>query len=330
MPAWSRRRLVLAITGVWILILVVGVVLALPVVVRRIAVQRGTELTGRAVTLDGVELNLFTGRLALNKFRLAQRDSAEPAVEIERLEVRVAPTSLVREHIRVVDITLTRPKLFVTRLAPDRYDFSDLLALIPPPDPKAKPSTKPSTTTVVVQRLRVIGGALVARDQVPQPASVWRIEDLEVDAEGIGTRKDAPPGRLAVRTRLNNTQLALEASSVEIAAGRLAARVTLDGFDLAAARAYLPADLPAAPTAGRVTLDLKVTAERAADGTPSVSIAGDARVDGLAVVQRAQPDAFLTIGRVAVKIKDARPLARDVTLAAVEIDGLDLRARRDR
>jgi len=34
------------------------------------------------------------------------------------------------------------------------------------------------------------------------------------------------------------------------------------------------------------------------------------------VVQRAQPDAFLTIGRVAVKIKDARPLARDVTLAA--------------
>jgi len=326
MPAWSRRRIALAVTGVTAVLLVVGIVFALPVVVRRVAVQKVAALTGRAVALERVELNLFTGRVALDGFRLAQRDSAEPAVEIERLELRVAPTSLIGDHMRVIDLTVTRPKLHVTRLAADRYDFSDLLALIPPPDP----AKKPSTTTVTIQRLRVIGGGLVARDQVPQPASVWRIEGLDVDATGIGTRRDAPPGRLAVRARVNDTKLALEASSVEVGAGRLAARVTLDGFDLAAARAYLPADLPAAPTAGRVTLDLTVAAERAPDGTPNVRIAGDARVDGLSVVQRAQPDAFLTIGRVAVKIKDARPLARDVTLAAVEIDGVDLRAHRDR
>jgi len=326
MSAWSRRRIALAVTAVTAVLLVVVIIFALPVVVRRVATQKLNTLTGRAVALERVELNLFTGRVALNGFRLAQRDSAEPAVEIERLELRVAPTSLIGDHMRVVDLTVTRPKLYVTRLAADRYDFSDLLALIPPPDP----AKKPSSTTVTVQRLRVIGGGLVARDQVPQPASVWRIEGLDVDASGIGTGRDAPPGRLAVHALVNDTKLALEASSVEVGAGRLAARVTLDGFDLAAARAYLPADLPAAPTAGRVTLDLTVAAERAADGTPSVRIAGDARVDGLSVVQRAQPDAFLTIGHVAVKIKDARPLARDVTLAAVEIDGLDLRARRDR
>jgi len=306
--------------------MVVGVVLALPLVVRRVAVSRLTTLSGRAVALGSVELNLFTGRVALNGFRVAQRDPAQPAVEIERLELRVAPTTLVREHVRVKELTVTRPKIYVTRLTADKYDFSDLLALVPPPDP----SKKPSSTTVTVERLRVIGGGIVARDQVPQPAAVWRIDGLDVDATGIGTRPGVAPGRLAVRAVVNDTRLALEASSVEVAAGRIAARVTLDGFDLAAARAYLPADLPAAPTAGRVTLDLTVAAERAADGTPSVRIAGDARVDGLSVVQRAQPDAFLTIGRVAVKIKDARPLARDVTLAAVEIDGLDLRGRRDR
>ena len=326
MPAWSRRRLVLAVTGVAVLVMVVGVVLALPLVVRQVAVSRLTTLSGRAVALGSVELNLFTGRVALNGFRLAQRDPSQPAVEIERLELRVAPTTLVREHVRVKELTVTRPKIYVTRLAADKYDFSDLLALVPPPDP----GKKPSSTTVTVKRLRVIGGGIVARDQVPQPAAVWRIDGLDVDATGIGTRPGVAPGRLAVRAVVNDTRLALEASSVEVAAGRVAARVTLDGFDLAAARAYLPADLPAAPTAGRVTLDLTIAAERAADGTPSVRIAGDARVDGLSVVQRAQPDAFLAIGRVAVKIKDARPLARDVTLAAVEIDGLDLRSRRDR
>lgn len=326
MPAWSRRRIALAVTAAVMLLLVVGGVLALPVVVRHVAVAELSARTGRAVALDRVELSLLTGRVTLRGFRLAQRDSTEPAVQIERLDLRVALFSLFGEHIRLVDLTVTRPKLYVTRLTPDQYDFSDLLALIPPP----APNQKPSTTTVTVERLRVVSGSLVARDQVPQPAGVWRIDGLDVDATGIGTRRDAPPGRLAVRALVNDTKLALEASSVEVAAGRVAARVTLDGFDLAAARAYLPPDLPAAPVAGKVTLDLTVAAERAADGTPSVRVAGDARVDGLSVVQRAQPDAFLTIGRVAVKIKDARPLARDVALAAVEIDGLDLRARRDR
>ena len=326
MPAWSRRRLVLAVAAAAALVLVVFVLVVLPLVVRRVAVSQVAALTGRAVALRDVELNLFTGRVALNRFRLAQRDSAEPALEIERLEVRVAPLSLVRENVRVVELTVTRPKVYVTRLAADRYDFSDLLALIPPADPNKKPSTR----TVMLERLRVVGGGVFARDLVPQPAGLWRIERLDVDASGLSTRRGARPGRLTVNAALNDTPIALEASAVALAEGRVAARVTLDGFDLAAARPYLPADLPAAPTAGRVTLDLTVTAERAADGTPSVALSGDARVDGVTVVQRAQPDAFLKLARVAVKIKDARPLARDVTLSAVDIDGLDVRARRDR
>src|SRR2546425_830646 len=274
MPAWSRRRGVLSVAAA----------AALALVVRRVAVGQLAALTGRAVALRDVELNLFTGRVALNRFRLAQRDSTEPALEIERLDVRVAPLSLLsRENVRVVELTVMRPKIYVTRLAADRYDFSDLLALIPPPDPNKKPSTR----TVLLERLRVVGGGVFARDLVPQPAGLWRIERLDVDATRLSTRQGARPGRLTVRAVVNDTPLALDASAVALAEGRLAARITVEGFDLAAARAYLPPDLPAAPTAGRVTLDLTATAERAADGTPSVALSGDARVHGLAVLPRA-------------------------------------------
>src|SRR5262245_52510626 len=102
--AGRRRRLALALTGVVTLVLILTVIFLLPVVVRRVAVNRLTTMTGRAVGLERVELNLFTGRVALNRFRLAQRGSAEPAVEVERLEVRVAPTSLVRNDLRVVEL----------------------------------------------------------------------------------------------------------------------------------------------------------------------------------------------------------------------------------
>ena len=82
MPAWSRRRVVLTVAAAAALGLVVFVVLVLPLVVRRVAVGQLAALTGRAVALRDVELNLFTGRVALNRFRLAQRDSTEPALEI--------------------------------------------------------------------------------------------------------------------------------------------------------------------------------------------------------------------------------------------------------
>ncbi len=327
MARWSRRRLALAVSSGLLLALALVLFVVLPPVVRRVAVDRLARLTGRPVALGAVELNVFTGRVGLVRFRLGQRDSAEPAVQFERLDVRVSPLSLVTRNIHVVELTLTQPRIFVTRLAPDRYDFSDLLAL-GGPSGETKPA-KPSSRTITLERLRVVDGAVVAHDLVPAPAAEWRIEGLEVTAGGLGTRRGGPPGRLVLQARINGTPLAVDATAVDLAGGRVAARVSLDGFDLAAARAYLPPELPAAPAVGRVTLDLSVTAERAADGTPRVALAGDVGLDGLTVVQRARPDPFVTIGRVAVKIKEALPLAREVTLAAVEIDGLDLKTRRD-
>jgi hypothetical protein len=325
MPERSPLRVALVATGVVAVVMAVAFYLALPLIIHEVAVKQMAGATGRSVALAGVELNVFTARVALSGFRLGQKDSADPALEFDRIEVRIAPTSLIGQNMIVKDLTITRPRIYVTRLAADRYDFSDLLALLPPPDP----NKKPSNGTVTVQQFRIIGGALVAHDQVPQPASVWRIEGVDLDAIAIGTRP-GQPGTLTLHARINDTPLSLEASRVTLADGRVAAHVRLDGFDLAAVRAYLPPEVPAAPSAGRVALDLTLAAERATDGTPSVSVAGDVTLEGLAVVQRAQPDAFLTIGKVAVKIKDARPLARDVTLASVEIDKLDIRARRDR
>ena len=320
-------RRALAVTGAVAVLMVALGLLALPLVIRKVAIQQMAGVTGRSVALAGVELNLFTARLALNGFRLAQKGSSDPAAEIERLEVRLALPSLLRDNVRVTDLTITRPKFFVTRLSADRYDFSDLLDLIPPPDPNKKPEP-PSRTTVTVERLRIIGGGVVAHDRVPQPAGDWRIEAFDLDAVAIGTRP-GQPGTLTVKARVNGTPLALEASRLTLADGRVAAGITLENFDLAAVRPYL-AEAPAAPTAGRLSLDLTLAAQRAPDGKPDVSITGDIRVDGLAVIQRARADVFLTLGRLGVKIKDVRPLARDITLASVEIDKLDLRTGRTR
>ena len=97
------------------------------------------SLTGRTVSLDAVGLNPFTGRMSIDRFRMAQRGSNDPAVELERLEVRVSIASLFTNHLRVASVVLSTPRVHVVRLTETEFDFSDLLALIPPPDPNAKP-----------------------------------------------------------------------------------------------------------------------------------------------------------------------------------------------
>ncbi len=135
-----RLRTIVLAFGALLVLLLAATFVVLPPVVRSVAVDRIARLTGRATALEKVEINVLTGRVALRGFRLAQRGSGDPALEVEALEVRLSLASLVTRHIRVASLTVTSPSVHVARLSATEFDFSDLLALVPPPDP-GKPST---------------------------------------------------------------------------------------------------------------------------------------------------------------------------------------------
>ena len=129
-------------------------------------------MTGRAVSIADIDLNIFTGRMGIARMRLSQKGSNAPAVEFERFDLRVAVNSLLGNNIRIREIILTAPTLHVTRLTLYRFDFSDLLDLIPPPDPKAPPSTK----TITIERVLLTRGTIVARDESVTPPAAWRMD----------------------------------------------------------------------------------------------------------------------------------------------------------
>jgi hypothetical protein len=320
----SRRgRLVLV--SVAALLVLVGVFLAvLPMIIRSVAVDRLARLTGRTVALADVDLNIFTGRVALTRFAFSQKGSPDPAVELERLEIQLALGSLVTSHYRIAEIVLTAPRVYVARLGPDQFDFDDLLALIPAADP----NRRPSTTTMAVEKLTLTRGLLVFRDAAVTPTATWRAEDLTVDGQGIGT-KAGSPGRLTVRTRLNGSPLAVEAGTVDLARTAIETKLSLGDFALAQATPYVPPTVAVLPTAGRATLALHARTSRA-DKTLHMSLGGDVRLDDLALQRRGTDAPFLKVPRLAVAIKELAPLAGVVTLGAIEIDGLDLNAVRDK
>ena len=96
----SRRRTIWLVVAAVLLVLGGVFLWALPELIRRQAVTQIPKITGRAASIGDIDLNLFTGRLVVKNFRLAERDPQKAFVEFERLEARWSWSSLLAAHIR--------------------------------------------------------------------------------------------------------------------------------------------------------------------------------------------------------------------------------------
>ena len=322
MPRALRRPL-FVVLAVLVVVTTVGLAI-LPEIVRRVAVSQMTKLTGRAVSVGDVDFNLFTGSVGLKGFKLAHRGSPESAIELDRLEVRLDYVPLFFHEARVTDLKLTSLKINAKRVGEAEFDFSDLLALI-----AADPSAPPSPWKVTLARGSLRSATIVFRDQVTAPPSEWRIEGLTVDASELSTRPKAKPGRLALKLRLNGATVSVTSEALGLDPLKAVARVDVDGFDLAAVRPYLPPRLPAAPRAGRAGVALELVVESGPAGLTRAVAAGDLGASGLEVAQAGRTEPFLKLPRLGIKVKGADLVARTVTIAAVELEGLAVRAVRD-
>ena len=124
----SRRFKVSLIVLAGLVVLTAGLLWALPEIVRRVALDQIPKRTGRAVAIGDVDLNVFTGRLAIKGFRLADREGPAPFVEFERFDVRLSPLALLRSHVHLAEIALTAPTVRIVRTGPAEFNFSDLIA----------------------------------------------------------------------------------------------------------------------------------------------------------------------------------------------------------
>jgi hypothetical protein len=129
---------------------------------------------------------------------------------------------------------------------------------------------------------------------------------------------------------VNGTALALQADTVEVSRTGVEARLTFGAFDVTQVVPYVPPTVALLPASGRLTLDLRVKTTKPADGPLRVMVAGDVGLADLTVTRRGAAAPLLRVPKLAVAIKEAMPLEGVITLASLELDGLDLKGVRDR
>jgi hypothetical protein len=324
-----RRGAVILLSVVGVLFVLGGAFLwALPEIVRRITLDQIPKRTGRAAAIDDVDLNVFTGRVALTNVRLTERRSPESFVALERVEVRLGLPALLRSEIRLADVTVVAPAVRVVRTGPAEFNFSDLLAR-PPTGPA--PETSASAWTVTVDRLAVFHGTVTVDDRGVTPATQWHVKDLRVDAGALTTRPGAAPGRVAVHATIDGAVLDVNAERLGVEPPRLGATLSLTGFETRRLNAYVfgPLGTPYAPKSGRLSATLDAQIDSDARELTRATITGTVSLEAESLTQIGVRDPFLDLARLSVHVKEADALNRSLTVASVAVDGLHARVRRD-
>jgi hypothetical protein len=332
----SRRlRRWLIVLGV-LLVLGVAFVWSLPEIVKWQALKQIPAITGRAASIEDIDINLFTGRVAIKKFRLAEQDPAQTFVEFERFDVRVVPWSIVFGNVRVAELRLTAPTVNLTRTSTTEFNFSDILKRLatpkegaPPPrpaDPKAK-----SRWTIAVSHFALIRANITGVDRAVSPTSEWRVRDLSIEAGNLTTRPSGPVGTLAVRAALNDSPVEFSAEDIDLTPTSFAGKFSIQNFSLLQVRPYLP-PMPATLDSGIAGVNMAVKLELGPGpgGLAVGLITGDVGIASLALRQPGKTTPFLSVPRIAVGLREVNLVSRVVTLSSVDIEGLDLKAVRDK
>ncbi|WP_198301372.1 DUF748 domain-containing protein [Vitreoscilla filiformis] len=317
---WPRAARVAAYTVGGVAGLGVAVWAAVPLIVPRVVAGTVSEMLGRPVSLARVSFQPWSLSLELGGLKLAGRTpDAPPQFELEQLSANLAWSTLWRGGAVVESVTVKGPRIRLARTGEGRYDIDDLIArvqaLIPPPDPNAKPAK------FAVHNVTLEGGEFLFDDQPKQRQH--RISDLRVGVPfvaNLSAQDIATVVQPHLALTLDGTPLALDAKTTPFAADKASElQLKLGAFDLAALQPYVPASVPLKLKQGTLALDLGLRFAAPLQQAPQVGVSGTIELAQLAVTDRQDAD-LARLGLLRVQMADVQPLNRQIGLEAVLLD----------
>jgi hypothetical protein len=303
-----RRAVWLSALVAIVTLVALGVVAVtmLPELVRRAAVLRLESLTNRRVAIDRVDLNVFTGAVAIHGVSIDDRDEPAPLLRVERIAGRLHRRSLLDLHVWVDDLVVERSSVRIVRLAANRFTISDLLE---------RPPTPSGWIGITVDRLRVIDGTVMLEDRTLRPARTWKSEHITIDGQNLSTAR--ADGTAVGSTIVAGAPVHVSVEQLRLTPIHLRAHVTVGNVDMALLRLYLPGDAVVLPESGILAAGVTITHD-ARDGT---QISAGARIHRLALELRGQADPVATSPEVLITLNDLHLTPGGFELARAEVEG---------
>ncbi len=326
MRVWWKR---LGWTGLVVAGLVGLAWLGVPPLLKSQVEQRASVALGRPVQVGRIDFKPWTLALTAEQLTVGAAPgsaSTEPLLKIAKLHADADLRSLVNLAPVLTALEIDQPEVRLTRTAEGHYDIDDLIARFSTPTPE-KPESKPAQFALYNVQLR--GGHVVFDDQPLQRQHV--LKDLTLAVPFLSNLPSQIDIEVTPRLAFNLDGTAFDSAAKAkpfTATRATEAQFKLAPFDLAPWLGYWPEALPVKLQRGRLETDLALHFDTPATGTPHLRLTGTFGARDLALTDRAGA-ALVGWEALDVALRDVQPLARQVTLGAVTLDGLTLDVSRD-
>lgn len=320
---WRRRlrNVFIALAAVACIVAVLGFFVVPPIAKAKIEALASSKL-GRRATLGKLSFDPFTLHARLTDFSLADRNPARTLLKFATLDVDVSIASLWQWAPVLDAVRLVQPQVALLRNGDGTWNIQDLIDRVLAP-------TAGTTTRFSVDNIEVDNGSVSIDDRVEQHKSA--LTGIRI---GLPFLSSIPhDARILVTPRLegmiDGTKFALNGSSTSPFADREAATLDID-FDALrlpeyAQYASLPQGIKLVDGALTTRLKLAFVTHKGVPGT--VTLAGSARLDGLAIA-RNDGSPLASAKSIETAIGSIDVLARTIVLDRVAIDAPEVDLRR--
>ncbi|MCK9984309.1 MAG: hypothetical protein AzoDbin1_00781 [Azoarcus sp.] len=308
------KRLAKWTAGTVLVIAVLGF-LAAPPLVRHFGQKIASDVLGRQITIQDIDINPFALSVTATGLDIAEADGQPGAFSFRSLYANLEGESIFRGAPVLREIRVEAPRVNFVRLDENRHSWSDVLErLAARPKPE---DDKPALFSL--NNIQLVDGAVFVEDRLVGVKN--EITDLTIGMPFVSNL----PVKIelfiepVVSAHINGRPLQLVGRTRPFANDRdTILELKLDGFDFTPYTAYLPFKSGFRLPEGRVSTDLELAFSQAADETPKVVLKGS--VDFAAItLQDANGAPLLGIPTLSLGLADVQPLARKFHFDRLEI-----------
>jgi Domain of Unknown Function (DUF748) len=313
---WIRR---LSITLLVIFVLYsLGGFFGVPPLLRYLATRQVAASLHRPVAVGRIAFNPYTLRLQVDQLKVGEAGAPQPFVAIRHLNVRASWTSLFRLAPIIREVVVDQPAIHVVRLAPQKFNFSDLLEPAAPAN--AAPATK-SSSRFAISNIQVNNGVVHFDDRV-----LGRQHTVSKLMLGVPFIANLPADtKIFVEPLLEMT---VDGSPLRItgqvrpfvATHESLVYLNFERLDLNRYFGYLPLKPPIKLPQGMLSAQIRVYFT-ARPEHPLLRVTGKVALDELAIQDGAGAH-LLDLKHADLTMADVEPLGELFHLASVNIDGL--------
>jgi len=298
-PAWQNRALrwsagVLAL----LLLLALSSWLAVPTLVKKIAVEQTEQKIGRKLTLGEVSFNPLRLALTVNDVKLYEPDQSSVAIHAQQLVLNVSITSLLRLSAVMDEIRLVAPEVHLVRLSDEgigRYNFSDVIERI-----QAMPKST-STTYFSLANIQLQNGSIQFDDKVSGKTIDIRALTIGVPAISNLPRNVDTFVQPQLSMTVNGTPFSLKGRSKPFASSlETTLAIDINKLDLASYLPFSPVDLPVKLQSATLSSTLDLTFSRD-QNKPQIALDGSVTLADISVQEKNSAQ-LLKAGAVSAKI----------------------------